>query len=137
MPLSELEKVAIFFVAIGRDRAEGILKRLGTVAVMQIAEAMKRVGPVSTEMKQAVLREMLDLLSQKEPRKPRRGRGPGRPAAPPSPGGSYEDLLKQVSDLFAKDIDVRDLDWGKAGYDFGPAPPPGDDSDDLRPGRGR
>ena len=51
-PLTELEKVAIFFLAIGPERAEVLLKRLGTDAMMQIAATMKRLSPVSSREKQ-------------------------------------------------------------------------------------
>lgn len=130
MPLTELEKVAIFFVAIGPERAEALLKRLGTDAMMRIASVMKRLGPVSPEMKQAVLKEMLELLSGRQ--RPGRPRGPavrGR-AAPPQ-----DDLLQKMSDLFDRDVDVRNLNWEAAGLNFDaelprPPKPPDEDSDD-------
>ncbi|GEM_PF-6588629 len=133
MPLTELEKVAVFFVAIGPERAEALLKRLGTDAVMRIAGAMKRLGPVTPEMKQAVLKEMLELLSG----------GPGRPRGPASRGRAappQDDLLRKMSDLFEKDVDVRNLNWEAAGLNFDVEPPkpprpPGEDEDP--PGRRR
>ncbi|OGG46243.1 MAG: hypothetical protein A3F84_23735 [Candidatus Handelsmanbacteria bacterium RIFCSPLOWO2_12_FULL_64_10] len=135
MPLTELEKVAIFFVAIGPERAEALLKRLGTDAVMRIASAMKRLGPVTPEMKQTVLKEMLELLSE----------GPGRPRGPaarggPASTGAQDDLLKRMSDLFDRDVDVRNLNWEAAGLNFDaelPKPPRPPGEDDEPPSRRR
>ncbi|MSS70847.1 MAG: hypothetical protein EXS64_05095 [Candidatus Latescibacteria bacterium] len=137
MALTELEKVAIFFIAIGPERAEAFLKRLGTDAMMQIVTAMKRLGPVSPEMKQAVLKEMLDLLSGG--RRPERPRGARRG---PAPAGPQDDLLRKVSDLFDKDVDVQNLNWEAAGLNFDaelpkPPKPPGEDSDDPPSGQRR
>ena len=132
MSLTELEKVAVFFIALGPERAEGLLRRLGTDAMMQIAGVMKRLGPVPAETKEAVLKEMLGLLTGGQ----RRGGPPGgaaRLAAPPA--HAEDDLLKQVSDLFEKNVDVGNLNWEAAGLNFDPPKPPDEDDAPPLPGR--
>lgn len=132
MPLTELEKVAVFFVAIGPERAEVLLKRLGTDAMMRIAGAMKRLGPVTPEMRQAVLEEMLALLSGGQRPGRSRGQAARERGAPPQ-----DDLLRRVSDLFDRDVDVRNLNWEAAGLTFDadppkPPKPPGEDEEPPR-----
>ena len=129
-PLKELEKVAIFFLAIGPERAEVLLKRLGTDAMMQIAATMKRLSPVSSSEKQAVLREMLDIMVGGQG-----GHPPGNQMDFPEPGETKsidpeDQLLGRVSDLFQKDVDVRNLNWEDAGYDFSSSSPESSEDDD-------
>ncbi len=133
MSLTELEKVAVFFIALGPERAEGLLKRLGTDAMMQIAGVMRRLGPVSAETKEAVLKEMLGLLTGRQRRGPDPGRRPARQVGPST--GSEDDLLKQVSDLFEKNVDVGNLNWDAAGLNFDPPKPPDEDDAPPLPGR--
>jgi hypothetical protein len=133
MPLTELEKVAVFFVAIGPERAEAILKRLGTDAMMQIVSVMKRLGPVSPEMKQAVLKEMLGLLAGRQRQERPQGRRGG-----PVQAGPRDDLLGRMADLFDKDVDVQNLNWEAAGLDFdAPPKPPKPPGEDEEPPSGR
>jgi hypothetical protein len=128
MALTELEKVAVFFVAIGPERAEGLLARLGPDAMMRIAAAMKRLRPIPDETRRAVLREMLELLTGKGAAPP-----PGRageksrwaPSGPPP-----DDLERRVADLFRPDVDVRNLNWEAAGLDLNAPPPRPPDEDE-------
>lgn len=129
-PLTELEKVAIFFLAIGPERAEFLLKRLGTDAMMQIAATMKRLSPVSSREKQDVLREMLDIMVGGQ-----EGHLPGNQRdslerEETKPIDPEDHLLGRVSDLFQKDVDVRNLNWEEAGYDFSSSSPESSDDDD-------
>ena len=128
-PLTELEKVAIFFLAIGPERAEVLLKRLGTDAMMQIAATMKRLSPVSSREKQAVLRELLDIMVggqwEHPPGNQRDSLDEETKSIDPE-----DKLLGRVSDLFQKDVDVRNLNWEEAGYDFSSSSPESSEDDD-------
>ena len=134
MPLTELEKVAVFCVAIGPERAEALLKRLGTDATMRIGSAMKGLGTVTPEMKRSVLEEMLKLLSGGQ----RPARSAGERFAPPGVS-SQEDLLRKVSDLFDRNVDVQNLNWDGAGLNFDAEPPkpPKPPDEDTPPPSGR
>ena len=41
-----------------------------------------------------------------------------------------DELLGRVSDLFQKDVDVRNLNWKDAGYDFNSSSPESSEDDD-------
>ncbi len=89
---------------------------------------------VTAETKRAVLSEMLALLSGRQGGgETPGGRAPGLAAPPPR---TEEDLLKQVSDLFEKNVDVANLNWDAAGLNFDTPPPkpPDEDEDPPRPG---
>lgn len=128
--MTEIEKVAILLIALGPDRSQRILDRLGPDELIPIVEAMRRLKKIPPETREAVLLEVNDILedlaaatfpgSDYDPAKPETPPEVPPPELPNQP--SAKDILGQVQDELPERIeptDLPDIDWGAAGFDFG------------------
>ena len=129
--MSEIEKVEILLIALGPQRAQRILDRLGPDELMPIVDAMRRLKKISPEARESVLEEVNGILenlaassfpgSDFDPTAPPEPEI-STPELPPSP--SARDILEQVQDEFPNRIEPEEtspteIDWGAAGFDFG------------------
>lgn len=65
MNLTEVEKAAVLLIALGPQRAQRILDRLGATNLVPIIDAMQRMGQIVPEIRRAVLREVDQLLTDR------------------------------------------------------------------------
>ena len=133
--LNEVEKAAVLLIALGPEKAQDILDRLGSTDLMAIVSAMKRFQNVSEELKQSVLLEVSQLLmglaANQFPVKDDRDtttvdeEQPGLPTRKPRseqvepPADTNVNLFDRLGPLLKDRIDSDKIDWGAAGFDFG------------------
>ena len=136
---SRLQKVAIFLIVLGVDKAREVLADLDLATVEQINAAMVALGPIAPEVKAAVMIEFSDFFYHDKPLTAKLKPKPGpknKPAAapeagkktsakppPPAPAPApaaegEEDILSTLRKLRER-VDPGTIDWGRAGYDFG------------------
>jgi hypothetical protein len=143
--LTRLQKVAVFLIALGEQKAREVLADVDLKTVEQINSAILKLGPVRPEVKAAVMIEFSDYfyknkpLSEKLAPPPKRKRSPSQASksappqkkkagTPPTPSANVEtpgegeneqvDLAATLKKLRER-IDPKQIDWGSAGYDFG------------------
>jgi hypothetical protein len=148
--MSEIEKVAILLIALGPQKAQRILDRLGPDELMPIVQAMRKLKRITPEAREQVLTEVNGILedlaatafpgSEFDPTSPEPDIAP--PELPPTP--SARDILEQVQDVLPKKVEPEaksptEIDWGAAGFDFGSGNrgKRDDDEDDEPPEPGR
>ena len=118
MELTDTEKVAVLLIALGPQRSQRILDRLGADELIPVVAAMKRMGQVSPEVRRAVLEEINQILTdQATGRVP----GPRQTASPPEPP-PRPDLFGRLGPVLPDRIDPDRIDWNAAGLDFDPPP---------------
>jgi flagellar motor switch protein FliG len=147
--MTEIEKVAVLLIALGPDRSQRILDRLGPDELLPIVQAMRAMKKIPPEIRESVLLEVNGILEDLAATS-----FPGSdfdPDAPPSAQEtppelpiqpSAKEILGQVQDELPESIaseDLPEIDWGAAGFDFGSGKRGKKDEDDPPPdgGRGR
>lgn len=122
MSLTDVEKVAVLLIALGPERAQRILDRLGPADLMPIVSAMKRMRSVDPEVRRVVLEEVSGLLTDLAAGRVPGGRAPEEPApgAPerPKPGEQAPGLLGRVGPLLRGRVDPEGIDWDAVGFNF-------------------
>ncbi len=113
MNLTEVEKAAVLLIALGPQRAQRILDRLGAADLVPIIDAMQRMGQIAPEIRRAVLREVNQLLTH---------RAAGRVSGAQKPADEEIDLFDRLGPYLPDRIDPdRDAD----DFNVGPAPEDG------------
>ena len=139
---TRLEKVAVFMITLGEERAREILADIDLETVEQLNRAMLNLGVVSAEEKAAVMLEFAQFFYHDKPISAGGDEPPSTapqvettlPTAtsPPSPGKAPVEhnlssskkpadelaILRTLEKLRQR-LDPGKIDWGKAGYDFG------------------
>jgi hypothetical protein len=151
---SRLEKVAIFLIALGEERTREILADVDVDTLQHLNDAIAGLGDITAEEKAAVMLEFAHFFYEDQmiaPGGPSVS-APPKPTAPPPPkpatvdqpkapsldlGGEQEpppelsdeeQAILQTLDKLRRKLDLGQIDWGKAGYDFGEGfQGPGDD----------
>ncbi len=146
---TRLEKVAVFLIALGEERTREILSDVDLDTIEQLNAAIHGLGEVSAEEKAAIMLEFAEFFYEDKPiggtavkAGPKRARpGQGKPPAeaqstskipevPPkkpkkAAGTTDDELAKQEQAILhtleklRQRLDPGQIDWGKAGYDFG------------------
>ncbi len=143
---SKLEKLSIFLIALGQERTREILADVDVDTLQHLNGAMAGLGDISATEKAAVMLEFAHFFYADEPisapTQPPAGKGPlrqqprRRDAATPATKSSKEaeqlDLsgkeptlnseeqaILQTLDKLRRKVDPGQIDWGRAGYDFG------------------
>ena len=133
---TRLQKVAIFLIVLGVDKAREVLADLDLETVEQINAAMAALGPIPPEVRAAVMIEFSDFfyhgkpLSAKLKPKPGPKKTPAAPKAakkkqtepPPAaaaPTAEEEKNILSTLEQLRKRVDPGSIDWSRAGYDFG------------------
>jgi len=126
--MTEIEKVAILLIALGPDKSQRILDRLGPDDLIPIVDAMRKMKKISPEAREAVLEEVNGILEDLAATSfPGSEYDPDQPptpeiTAPELPGSSAKEILGPVQDELPERIepdDLPEIDWGAAGFDFG------------------
>ena len=141
---TRLQKMAIFLIALGKEKAREILADVDLETVEKINRAIAELGPVSPEVKATVMIEFGDFFFKD---KPLSGKfvGLGEKKVPPpkktrsastkttatqkkqaslstSSSSTAKDeeanILKTLQKLRQR-VDPGKIDWSLAGYDFG------------------
>jgi len=111
--MTELEKVAILLIALGPQHAQRILDRLSPEEMLPIIEAMRRVGKVPIEKRNAVLEEvngiLTDLAAGRPPRVPSSERD-----SPDGPAAGTVDLIRKLGPYLPERVDPGSVDWSSA-----------------------
>jgi hypothetical protein len=126
---TRLQKVAIFFLSIGEEKARQILADLDLETVRQISAAIADLGEVTAQEKAAVMIEFGDFFFKRKPLKssPEPAATPPQGSAPPLPeqpqpaatGAKEEKVAFQALRHLRQRVDPGKIDWSLAGYDFG------------------
>ncbi len=127
--MTEIEKVAVLLIALGPERSQRILNRLGADELLPIVETMRKMREIPPDVRESVLEEVNGIL---EDLAASSFSGSGYdPDAPPQPeiqtpelpdDPSAKDILKQVQKELPDRIEpdsLPEIDWGAAGFDFG------------------
>ena len=136
--LTRLQKIAIFLIVMGEDKAREILGDLDLETIESINAAMQSLKDITPQEKAATMIEFGDFFYQDKPlstklKEPAKKQGPAKKApakkqakkpmekAPPVvPLAELDEktIAETLSKLKDK-IDPGKSDWGKAGYNFG------------------
>ena len=139
---TRLEKVAVFMITLGEERAREILTDIDLETVEQLNCAMLNLGVVSAEEKAAVMLEFAQFFYHDTPISPGGDEPPSTvplvattlPSAPPPPSPGKAPVEHNLSasnkpadelailrtlEKLRQRLDPGKIDWGKAGYDFG------------------
>jgi hypothetical protein len=145
---SRLEKLAVFLIALGEERTKEILADVDTDSLQHLNRAIAGLGQVTAAEKAAVMLEFAHFFYADEPisgpgatlpkapvppagkiRRPR-----NRTAEPGSDAGKAGKLdstskkpdlsqeqqaILHTLEKVRRKVDPGQIDWGKAGYDFG------------------
>ena len=141
---TRLQKMAIFLIALGKEKAREILAEVDLETIEKINAAIAELGPVPAEVKATVMIEFGDFFFKN---KPLSGKfvGLGEKKVPPpkktrsaptktgaaqkkqaplstTPSSTAKDeetnILKTLQKLRQR-VDPGKIDWSLAGYDFG------------------
>ena len=136
--LTRLQKIAIFLIVMGEDKAREILGDLDLETIESINAAMQSLKDITPQEKAATMIEFGDFFYKDKPlstklKEPAKKQGPAKKApakkqakkpiekAPPVvPLDELDEktIAETLSKLKDK-IDPGKIDWGKAGYNFG------------------
>ena len=136
--LTRLQKIAIFLIVMGEDKAREILGDLDLETIESINAAMQSLKDITPQEKAATMIEFGDFFYKDKPlstklKEPAKKQGPAKKApakkqakkpiekAPPVvPLAELDEktIAETLSKLKDK-IDPGKIDWGKAGYNFG------------------
>ena len=138
---TRLQKIAIFLIVMGEDKAREILGDLDLDTIESINTAMHSLRDITPQEKAATMIEFGDFFYKDKPlsaqiNKPQAKKAPSKkasakktpikkqtPTAKAPPVVSLSDLdEKAITETLSKlkdKIDPGKIDWGKAGYDFG------------------
>jgi len=128
---SRLEKVAVFLIVLGPDKARQILADVDLETVEAINASMLDLGDLRPEEKAAVMIEfagffydnkpLTDKLKDPAPKKRAKKSSTSTPHKMPSTQADEDDettILNTLQKLRER-VDPNKIDWGRAGYDFG------------------
>ena len=128
---SRLEKVAVFLIVLGPDKARQILADVDLETVEAINASMLDLGDLRPEEKAAVMIEfagffydnkpLTDKLKEPAPKKRAKKSSTSTPHKMPSTQADEDDettILNTLQKLRER-VDPNKIDWGRAGYDFG------------------
>ena len=135
---TRLEKVAVFLIALGEERTREILSDVDLDTIEQLNAAIHDLGAVSAEEKAAIMLEFAEFFYEDKPiggtavkAGSKRAKSPPRkspkvpPKKPKKTAGATDELAKQEQAILhtleklRQRLDPGQIDWGKAGYDFG------------------
>ena len=137
---TRLQKVGIFLIVLGEEKARRILAGLDLETLERINAAIAGLGEVTPQEKAAVLIEFGDFFYKNTPLSSKlqpppsggktSGKGRGSSAAPPSGSGGAsppappseaeeESSVRRALRHLRRRVDPGQIDWGRAGYDFG------------------
>ena len=142
---THLQKMAIFLIALGKEKAREILAEVDLETIEKINTAIAELGPVPAEVKATVMIEFGDFffkdkplsgkfagLGEKKAPPPKKTRSaPKKTAAAQKDQASLStttssstakdeeaNILKTLQKLRQR-VDPGKIDWSLAGYDFG------------------
>lgn len=136
---SRLEKLAIFLIALGEERTREILADVDIDTLQHLNGAIAGLGEISAEEKAAVMLEFAHFFYADEPisaapkvlgNKPRPRVSSAKPRQTDKAGAldlsgkkpaisEEEQAILHTLDKLRRKVDPGQIDWGKAGYDFG------------------
>ena len=128
---TRLQKIAIFLIVMGEDKAREILVDLDLDTIESINAAMQSLKDITPQEKAATMIEFGDFFYKDKPlsaqiNKPQAKKAPSKKQTPAAQAPSVVSLADLDEKTIAatlstlKDkIDPGKIDWGKAGYDFG------------------
>lgn len=137
---TRLEKIAVFLIAMGEERAREILADFDLATIEQINDTIGFLGEITPQEKAAVMIEFGDFFYKDKPlssklhdapaQKPKAAAQKKRPMASapqkkkaePQAAASAEDPAAEKAAADALDklkSNAGKIDWSKAGYDFG------------------
>jgi len=128
---TRLQKIAIFLIVMGENKAREILGDLDLDTIESINAAMQSLKDITPQEKAATMIEFGDFFYKDKPlsaqvNKPQAKKAPSKKQTPTAKApsvGSLADLdEKTIAETLSKlkdKIDPGKIDWGKAGYDFG------------------
>ncbi|MEE3258374.1 MAG: hypothetical protein VX293_04110 [Candidatus Latescibacterota bacterium] len=136
--LTRLQKIAIFLIVMGEDKAREILGDLDLETIESINAAMQSLKDITPQEKAATMIEFGDFFYKDKPlstklKEPAKKQGPAKKAPakkqakkpiekalPVVPLAELDEktIAETLSKLKDK-IDPGKIDWGKAGYNFG------------------
>jgi hypothetical protein len=103
MNLSDVEKAAVLLIALGPERAEGILAQLSAADLLPIVDAMKRMRQVPHDVRRSVLLEVNRILHRLS------GGSPAGTRSARAEGAS--DLFRRLGPSLPSRIDPERIDW--------------------------
>ncbi len=128
---TRLQKIAIFLIVMGEDKAREILGELDLDTIESINAAMQSLKDITPQEKAATMIEFGDFFYKDKPlsaqiNKPQAKKAPSKKQTPAAQAPSVVSLAdldeKTIAATLSKlkdKIDPGKIDWGKAGYDFG------------------
>ena len=128
---TRLQKIAIFLIVIGENKAREILGDLDLDTIESINTAMHSLKDITPQEKAATMIEFGDFFYKDKPlsaqiNKPQAKKAPSKKQTPAAQAPSVVSLSdldeKTITETLSKlkdKIDPGKIDWGKAGYDFG------------------
>jgi flagellar motor switch protein FliG len=128
---TRLQKIAIFLIVMGEDKAREILGDLDLDTIESINTAMHSLKDITPQEKAATMIEFGDFFYKDKPlsaqiNKPQAKKAPSKKQTPAAQAPSVVSLAdldeKTIAATLSKlkdKIDPGKIDWGKAGYDFG------------------
>ena len=128
---TRLQKIAIFLIVMGEDKAREILGDLDLDTIESINAAMQSLKDITPQEKAATMIEFGDFFYKDKPlsaqiNKPQAKKAPSKKQTPATKALSVVSLAdldeKTIAETLSKlkeKVDPGKIDWGKAGYDFG------------------
>ena len=128
---TRLQKIAIFLIVMGENKAREILGDLDLDTIESINAAMQSLKDITPQEKAATMIEFGDFFYKDKPlsaqiNKPQAKKAPSKKQTPAAQAPSVVSLAdldeKTIAATLSKlkdKIDPGKIDWGKAGYDFG------------------
>ncbi len=141
---SRLEKVAVFLIVLGPEKAREILADVDLEMVEAINTSMVQLGDIKPEEKAAVMIEFAGFFYENKPltekikepdaKKKRAKKAPAKPHKMPSsktqtqtphkmpstqPDEGDETTILNTLQKLRERVDPNKINWGRAGYDFG------------------
>ena len=128
---TRLQKIAIFLIVMGENRAREILGDLDLDTIESINAAMQSLKDITPQEKAATMIEFGDFFYKDKPlsaqiNKPQAKKAPSKTQTPATKALSVVSLAdldeKTIAETLSKlkeKVDPGKIDWGKAGYDFG------------------
>ena len=128
---TRLQKIAIFLIVMGENRAREILGDLDLDTIESINTAMHSLKDITPQEKAATMIEFGDFFYKDKPlsaqiNKPQAKKAPSKKQTPTVKAPSVVSLAdldeKTIAETLSKlkdKVDPGKIDWGRAGYDFG------------------
>jgi len=133
---TRLQKIGIFLVVMGEEKARQILAGLDVDTIEQINAAIEDLDPVTSQEKAAVMIEFADFFYKDKPltakpkpslsssapppkTSPPTSASPQKHAPPPVRQEGDESTVLNALRQLKRRVDPGGIDWSRAGYDFG------------------